>query len=324
MSSSTVRVLLAEDAFDQVLLVRTFLQPASAYEITHAQDGDRAAQLLRAGGWDLLITDLNLPGLDGFELCRIARSVSPGLPILAITAYTGAQFQEEAFRAGATDLLTKPFDRDEFLGKVHDLTGAGTGRIRSAVLAVGGLPGDVEMGCGGTLRKQVQAGAEVMILPLCRDELDATGAGLRAAREAADVLGANVLIDEAALDDTRRRVAVVESLVRDLHPRFVLLPAMDDDHPARREAFRITKASTAMVPVLLAYQTATTGFGFRPTRFEDIGEQLLDKMEALSSYQAAGLNRAELAPRTARAYARYWGRFDRFREVEAFEVLRGT
>jgi CheY-like chemotaxis protein len=320
----SLRVLLVEDALDQALLVRSFLQPATAFTVTHAQDGDQAARLLRERDWDLLIADLNLPGLDGVEVCRIARSVRPGLPILVITGLTSTGLHQAAFRAGATDLLTKPLVADAFLEKVHELTGAAGSEARPAVLAVGGIVGDVEMGCGGTLRKHADEGTEVTIVPLCRDELDGAGAGLHAARRAAMLLGAQILIEESALDDTERRVTLLEELVEKLRPRVVLLPAMDEDHPARREAFRVTKACTGTVPILMGYQTATTGHDFRPNRFEDVGLQLPVKMEALSAYRAAGLYRPDLSPRMAQAYARYWGRFERFGEVEAFEVVRGS
>jgi CheY-like chemotaxis protein len=303
-----VRVLFVEDAFDQALLVRTFLQPATSFEITHSQDGDQAAVLLREQTWDILITDLNLPGVDGFELCRIAKSVNPALPILAITGYTGPHFQEEAYRAGATDLQFK----------------LGGGDVRTAVLAIGGLVGDVEMGCGGTLLKHASAEATVVVVPLCRDELDEAGVGLTAARAAAEVIGAKVIIDEEALDDTHRRINLMERIVKDLRPRFAYLPAMDDDHPARREAFRIAKATTATVPTLLGYQTATSGPDFKPTRFEDVGRQLAYKKEALTVYDDLGARRLDLSPRMAEAYARYWGRLERFGEVEPFEILRGT
>ncbi len=319
-----VRVLFVEDAFDQALLVRTFLQPATSFEITHSQDGDQAAVLLREQTWDILITDLNLPGVDGFELCRIAKSVNPALPILAITGYTGPHFQEEAYRAGATDLQFKPLDRDEFVSKVVELTGVGGRDVRTAVLAVGGLVGDVEMGCGGTLLKHASAEATVVVVPLCRDELDEAGVGLTAARAAAEVLGAKVIIDDEALDDTHRRITLLERIVKDLRPRFAYFPAMDDDHPARREAFRIAKATTATVPTLLGYQTATSGPDFKPTRFEDVGRQLAYKKEALTVYDDAGSRRLDLSPRMAEAYARYWGRLERFGEVEPFEMLRGT
>jgi CheY-like chemotaxis protein/LmbE family N-acetylglucosaminyl deacetylase len=322
-TADTIRVLFVEDAFDQALLVRTFLQPLGSFDITHSQDGDHAATLLRSDTWDLLITDLNLPGLDGFELCRIAKSENPTIPILAITGYTATHYQEEAFRAGATELLTKPLHRDEFVAKVAELTGTGDGPPRSAILAIGGLVGDVEMGCGGTLIRQAAAGAQVVIVPLCRDEMDSGNKGLAGADKAAQMLGARVVIDEGALDDTQQRMAIVEKLVADLRPRTVLFPAMDDSHPARREAFRIAKASTGAVPTLLGYQTATSGLDFRPSKFEDVSEHLMDKMEALTAYMESGANRLDLTPRMAQAYARYWGRMHRFAEVEPFEVIRG-
>lgn len=319
--SGPVRVLLVEDAVDQALLVRNFLQPATSFEITHSQDGFHAAELLREEQWDLLITDLNLPGTDGFELCKIARSVDPDLPILAITGYTNTQVLDEAFRAGATELQAKPLDRDRFVATVTALIGA-RGGAKVTILAIGGLVGDAEMGCGGTLLKRAGGGAKVVLVHLCRDEKDETGAGLVGARGAAEVLGAEVVLDESVLDDTGRRLSLLERLVKERRPHVAYFPVMDDGHPARREAFRVAKAATAPIPIHLGYQTATTGPDFRPTRFEDVSDQLPDKLEALSAYVEAGAVRPDLTPGMARAYARYWGRLERFGEVEPFEVLR--
>jgi CheY-like chemotaxis protein len=317
-----IRVLFAEDALDQALLVKAFLQSAPAvFQITHSQDGDHAAKLLRQQEWDLFITDLNLPGLDGFELCRIARSVHPSLAIMAITGYTGTHYQEEAYRAGATEVLTKPLDSEDFVRKVADLVGRTVAMIRPAVLAVGGLVGDVEMGCGATLLKYRRTGADVMIVPLCRDDADTDRAGLEAAQEASRRLGARLMIDEAAMESTDGRVSLVKRVAKDFRPQVLFVPAMDDEHPARREAFRIAKSTLVSVPLILGYQTATTA-EFRPTRLEEVGDQMMDKLELLTAYQDVGTTRMDLAPRMAQAYARYWGRMKHFAEVEAFEVIR--
>lgn len=320
-SPKAIRVLFVEDAFDQALLVKAFLGSMGDFQVVHSQDGDHAARLVREQEWDLLITDLNLPGLDGFELCRIAKAAHPTLPVLAVTGYTGAHYQEQAFRAGATDLLTKPLNRDEFVAKVAELAGLGSGAGKAHVLAVEGLVGDAEMGCGGSLLLHRRGGAEIHILPLCRDELDPAGVGLAGARRAAQALGADLILEEAALDDTQLRAALIERVIRELRPSAVYLPAMDDVHPSRREAFRIGKMAAAQIPSVLGYQTATTGLDFRPGRFTDVGAVMVEKMEALAAYQSTGLNRLDLAPRLAQAYARYWGRFERFGEVEAFELV---
>jgi hypothetical protein len=178
------------------------------------------------------------------------------------------------------------------------------------------------MGCGGSLVHHRREGFDLTLVVLCRDDLDAAGVGLLGAQQAAGHLGAKLVVDELALDDTQRRVALVQRLVRDLQPKVAYIPAMDDILPARRETFRIARAATAAVPTVLAYQTATTGQEFRPARFRDVADVLVDKMEALTAYQEVGLNRLDLAPRMAQAYARYWGRLEKFGEVEAFEVVR--
>ena len=121
--SDPIRVLFVEDAFDQAMLVKAFFSSAGNYEVTHSQDGDHAAELLRSQHWDILVTDLNLPGIDGFELIRICRQILPDTPVMAITGYTGAHYQEEAFRAGASDLMTKPLEKDEFLVRTAKLVG---------------------------------------------------------------------------------------------------------------------------------------------------------------------------------------------------------
>lgn len=322
-ASKPVRVLFVEDAFDQALLVKSFLQSDGRYEVVHIQDGDQAVKLLHDEEWDMVITDLNLPGMDGFDVIRVAQETHPEIPVLATTGYTGTAYQEQAFRAGATDLMDKPLDREEFLSRVENLLGA---RARAgsptSVLAVGGLVGDVEMGCAGALLEARKTRKEVLIVPLCTDETTDPEAALRGARAAAEMLGARIYVEEAAMQDTRSRVSLVELAVRELDPGTVYLPAMDEDHPARREAFRIAKAATTQVPRVLGYQTATTGLDFRPTAFQDVGEHMIQKMESLAAYQAAGAGRPDLSPRMAQAYARYWGRFHQFGEHEAFEVIR--
>lgn len=321
-SPKPTRVLFVEDAFDQALLVKTFFS-AEGYEVVHAQDGDHAVRLLKEEAFDLLVTDLNLPGTDGFMVIRAARQHQDNIPILATTGYTASAYQEQAFRAGATDLLTKPLDRDDFLAKVRSLVGARpTPQSVGAVLAVGGLVGDVEMGCGATLLSHRSNGREVLILPLCGDDGDPEGLGLEGARRAAEILGATVILDRGAMEHTTGRVALLDSVIQEHAPDTAYIPAMDESHPARMEAFRVAKAATASVKEVFGYQTATTGHEFRPERSVEVGDHMVMKMEALAAYQASGAGRLDLMPRMAQAYARYWSRLHGFAEVEVFEVIR--
>ena len=128
----SLRVLFVEDAFDHALLVKAFLGGAGGYEVTHTQDGDHAVMLLQDQEWDLVITDLNLPGTNGFEVIRVARSMDQDLPILATTGYTEQKYHERATSAGAAKILTKPLDKEVFLGTVSRLVGADVEEARRA------------------------------------------------------------------------------------------------------------------------------------------------------------------------------------------------
>ncbi|HVS33610.1 MAG TPA: response regulator, partial [Thermoanaerobaculia bacterium] len=95
------RVLYVEDAFDQALLVKAFFSTMPGYHVTHAQDGERALKVISDKAWDLLVTDLNLPGADGFALIKAFRAKFPHTPILVTTGYTQPEYEEQALRTGA-------------------------------------------------------------------------------------------------------------------------------------------------------------------------------------------------------------------------------
>ncbi len=74
-----------------------------------AADGVRAVELLRQDDFDLVVTDLKLPGVHGMEVLRAAKEQNPDLPVIVITAYGSIENAVEAIRSGAFDYVTKPF-----------------------------------------------------------------------------------------------------------------------------------------------------------------------------------------------------------------------
>lgn len=309
-----------EDALDQAYLLMALLERQGAFEITHCQDGDQALHLVDTGSFDLLITDLNLPGSDGFELIRHVGETRPEIPVLAITAYTGPEWEARAVGSGADGVLRKPFTPESLREAVtgvlrpEPLDGGATG----PVLAVGARVGDVELGCAGTLLLHVAAGKRVLVLVLDA----APGPPAEAAREVADQLGWRLVLVPRAEGGPGEAAGigdVIERIVRELAPSVALVPSPRDDDPERREAHRIASGSLAGVPEVLGYQTATTTLDFRPTRFVDVGRTLTTKVEGLVAFRR--LSRRELSPAFARAAARYWGRMADYRVVEPFEVL---
>jgi CheY-like chemotaxis protein len=319
------RVLYVEDAIDQALLVKTFFSTLPGFTVTHTQDGDSALALIGSKPWDLLVTDLNLPGADGFALIKAFRSQFKKAPILVTTGYTQPEYEEQALRAGADQVLIKPLTHDEFTGRVTAMLAKGQAPESSeaaVVLAVEGRFGDAEMGCGGTLMAEVSRGNKVIVIPILRAENDATPEELKAASIASTILGVEFRVDRTLFGDADGQRDLIERSLNELRPTTVYMPAPDDRDPSRREAALVTRAATVEVKTVLAYETATTGLDFTPSRFNDIRSEMVLKLEALAAYQAVGAARVDLRPRMAQAYARYWGRFKDFGEVEAFEEVR--
>lgn len=328
MSSGTdapVRVLYVEDAFDQALLVKAFFQTLSGYRVTHAQDGDHAMELIATREWDLFVTDLNLPGTDGFQLIRSMRAKYPQLPILVTTGYTQAQYEEQSLRAGADQVMIKPLSQADFVGRVESMVARAHTPIHDGdevVLAVEGRLGDAEMGCGGALMDAVASGARVVIVPILGPEDDDTRTELKASGIASSILGVDFQPDRSTFGDLSGQKALLDKLVAELRPTTVYVPAPDDRDTARREASALARAATANVRRVYGYETATTGLDFTPSLFVDVRSQMVMKMEALAAFQSMGAPRVDLRPRMAQAYARYWGRFKDFTEVEAFQLVK--
>jgi DNA-binding response OmpR family regulator len=88
-------------------------------EMVHA--GDDALEHLRAFEYDLIILDWNLPNVSGVEICRQFRSSGGVTPILMLTGKGSIHEKEEGFYAGADDYLTKPFQAQELVARVHAL-----------------------------------------------------------------------------------------------------------------------------------------------------------------------------------------------------------
>ena len=112
------RVLVVEDESLVADLVRLNLEHAG-YVVQVEGDGRAADGLLQPGAWDLVILDVMLPGLDGYQLARRARERGVATPILMLTARGFTPDKVAGLDAGADDYLTKPFAMPELLARVR-------------------------------------------------------------------------------------------------------------------------------------------------------------------------------------------------------------
>ncbi len=114
------KILIVEDEKRVADLLKIGLEE-SGYSATVAYDGAMGLRLFRADSFQLIISDVILPQLNGFELVKEIRRTDPNVPILILTALGTTDDKLDGFDAGADDYMVKPFDLRELLARVRTL-----------------------------------------------------------------------------------------------------------------------------------------------------------------------------------------------------------
>jgi adenylate cyclase len=119
--TETITILAVDDQPANLRLLDAVLSPRG-YRVIRASSGEQALELLPLSGVDLVLLDIVMPGIDGYEVCRRIRSAAETafLPVVMITA-SGHQEKTRAIEAGADDFVSKPFDQSELLARVASL-----------------------------------------------------------------------------------------------------------------------------------------------------------------------------------------------------------
>jgi len=120
-----MKLLLIEDEPKTLQSIRQGLEE-NGYEVDIAYDGLIGKQLARSNIYQLIISDIIIPGINGIELCREIRSWGDETPILMLTALSTTDDKVTGLDAGADDYLVKPFEFKELLARVRALTKRGS------------------------------------------------------------------------------------------------------------------------------------------------------------------------------------------------------
>ena len=115
-----IKILLIEDEPKTVQSLKQGLEENN-YDVSIAYDGNMGKQLALAHTYQLIVSDIIIPGINGLDLCRELRAQGIQTPILMLTALSTTDDKLNGFEAGADDYLPKPFDFKEFLARVKAL-----------------------------------------------------------------------------------------------------------------------------------------------------------------------------------------------------------
>ena len=112
-------VLVVDDERNMRLLTAARLD--GQYKVLTAKDGEEALEIIHKGGVDLVVADIMMPHMDGYELLRKLRDEGYSMPFLFLTAKESLEDKERGFSLGTDDYITKPFSSDELLWRIKAL-----------------------------------------------------------------------------------------------------------------------------------------------------------------------------------------------------------
>jgi len=112
--NSRMKILIIEDEFSVRLGISYTLEGAG-YKVISAIDGSKGIKIFGEESFDIVITDLRLPGADGIEVLKFVKSISSDTGVIVMTAFADVKTAVEAMKEGAYDYISKPFDPDELL-----------------------------------------------------------------------------------------------------------------------------------------------------------------------------------------------------------------
>lgn len=331
MSEVAPHVLVVDDDPDVALLVRMMLERRGGCSVDVAEDGETALANATARTPDVVVTDIEMPGISGLELIEQLRARVPDVPVVVMTAHVSVDYAVSALRAQADEFLTKPLDATRLVETVTRLAAENRARRdarphREVVLAIGAHPDDVELGAGATLAAHAAAGDAITILTLTRG---ARGGDADSRQDeslaAAEMLGARLFLKD--LVDTEipsggPTVRLIEEVVREVEPTIVYTHSIHDRHQDHRAVSEATVVATRRVATVACYQSPSATIDYRPTKFVRVEQFLERKLELLRCFDSQTASRDYLDPDFVSATARYWTRFGGGTAVEPLEVVR--
>src|SRR5690349_8590456 len=268
-SQTRGRILVIDDDLALRGYLSRVLRTHGQFEVTHELDAAAALRSLPDGQWDLLITDIEMPGITGLELVEQVRRLAADLPIMIISGHATVENVMTALRRSVAEFLPKPVAAGDLIGRATELVEAGrkaraaTGEI---VLAIGAHPDDIEIGAAGTLLVHRAAGDTIAIMTLSPGAVG--GDADRRAREsrlAAEAIGARLFLqnlEDTKISEGNPTIALIEEVIAEIQPTIVYAHSIHDVHQDHRNTHRAAMVAARKVGQVYCYQSPSATIDF--------------------------------------------------------------
>ena len=327
--ASRGRILLIDDDRVFGIWATQVLQKRGGYECRHVLDPADGLRCVETEPWDLVITDIEMPGMTGLELLERVHVLEPALPVAVVTAHATVDRAVTALRSSAVEFLHKPTPAVDFINRVATLVANGRAArsvVRESVLAIGAHPDDVEIGAAGALLAHKAAGDIVSILTLSHGARGGTEAQrAREAEAAAEVIGARLFLhdlEDTHIAETDPTIGIIDSVIAEVQPTVVYTHSVHDVHQDHRNTYRAAMVAVRRIGRVYCFQSPSATVDFRPTFFVSIDDEVGRKLDAIRAFASQFAIRDYLEPDLIVATARYWSRFCDGSHAEAFEGIR--
>ncbi|HEY5052588.1 MAG TPA: PIG-L family deacetylase, partial [Solirubrobacterales bacterium] len=270
--SEKLPILLVED--DEVFAAIATEVLAPIAEVIWVATGEEAIALAPSREWSLVVTDIELPGIDGIEFLKAVKAAHPRLATLVLSGHASFDYALAAIRASADDYMTKPVEPAILAAKAAELIAVTHERRapkREVALAVGAHPDDVEIGCGGLLLRHTAAGDEVAVLTLTGGEAGGEVADrARESERAAELMSARLIhtdLQDTSVSDAGVTIETIKRAIDETGATTIYTHTPRDVHQDHRNAHNATLVAAREVPRVYCYQSPSSTVEFQPTRF---------------------------------------------------------
>jgi CheY-like chemotaxis protein/LmbE family N-acetylglucosaminyl deacetylase len=327
--ASPRRILLVEDDAVAVHFAVQVLAARGGFDVVHTPDPAVALKRASSEHWDLVLTDVELPGMTGLELVRQLRLVAPDLPVAVMTAHDAADPAMRTLRGQADEFLQKPIRPAQLLATVTSLVARGRAArlaVGQAVLAIGAHPGDAEIGAAGALLTHRRTGDQISILSLsggARGDAESTRggeSGLAALTLGAELYREHLPDNQIAAGDPT--IGVIRRVLESVRPAVIYTHSLHDANSDHRSVHSAVMMAAREDTRVCCFQSPSGTVDFRPGHFVIIDGQMERKILAIRAFTSHAEVRSYLDRGLVTATASYWSRFGDGRYAEAFEVTR--